>query len=173
MLDLARLVCGLEVPTSGRILVGGEDIAAHDPQEVRRRVAYVPQEPFLFAGTIRDNLTLGDPRIDDAAIASALANAAADEMVARMPAGLDTQVGERGGALSGGQRQRLAIARALVRAPAILVLDEPTSALDHASQAQLAERLAALSREVTVVVVTHRPDAFPDPALVVDFEALR
>lgn len=169
----ARLICGLEAPTSGRILLGGEDIAAYDPQDVRRRIAYVPQEPFLFTGTIRDNLTLGDPRIDDVAIATALAVAEADEMVSRLPMGLDTPVGERGGALSGGQRQRLAIARAVVRQPAILVLDEPTSALDQATQARLSARLGALVRDITIVVITHRPDAFADPTLVIDFEALR
>jgi len=169
---LARVICGLEVPTSGDVFLGGHNIAMHDLVDVRRRIAYVPQEPLLFAGTIRDNLVLDDPAIDDAAIASALAAVGVDEMVARMPFGLDTQVGERGTALSGGQRQRLAIARAIVREPAILVLDEPTSALDQETQAKLSTRLTALTATTTIVVITHRPDVFSDPTAVIDFETL-
>lgn len=167
-----RLAAGLETPQRGRVLLDGEDIAGFDPGSVRTTIAYVPQEPLLFTGTVRENLALHDPAPDERAMADALRRAAADSLVAQLPQGPDTHVGDRGTRLSGGQRQRIAIARSLAMRPKVLILDEPTSALDAAAQATMAREIRALARETTVVVITHRPDVFPDPDRIIDFEAL-
>jgi subfamily B ATP-binding cassette protein HlyB/CyaB len=169
-----RLAAGIERPQAGRVLLGGEDLAAFDPADVRVTIAYVPQEPFLFTGTIRDNLAMHEGgALGEGRMREALRRAAADDLVARLPQGLDTFVGERGTALSGGQRQRIAIARSLAMQPKVLILDEPTSALDAAAQATMAREIRALTPETTVVVITYRPDVFPEPDHVIDFEALR
>ncbi len=166
---VGKLAAGLYEPQAGRVSLGGRDLAAHDPISVRRAVAYVPQEALLFGGTVRDNLLVTAPEASAQAVDRALALAAAEDVVAQLPHGLDTVVGERGGFLSGGQRQRLAIARTLLAAPDALVLDEPTSALDPETQARLVANLAKLAREKPVVVITHRPDLFGDaPRLVLD-----
>lgn len=164
-----RLASGIESPHRGEILLGGLDIAAYDPHDVRTQVAYVPQEPFLFSGTLRENLTLGVAEISDKAIARVLRISAADHMLAQLPLGLDTDVGERGSALSGGQRQRVAIARAILRNPRVLVLDEPTSALDHRAQQRMAHELRALKAQTTLIIITHNPDAFLDADQIYDF----
>ena len=127
----------------------------------------------LFAGTLRDNLTLGDEPVDQVRLDWALRIAAADTLVSQLPKGLETHVGERGSALSGGQRQRIAIARSLVRAPKVIILDEPTSALDADAQRRMAAELQALTAEATVIIITHNPDVFDAPDQVVDFGALR
>ncbi|MCV3272030.1 peptidase domain-containing ABC transporter [Roseobacter sinensis] len=169
-----RLASGIEAPTGGRITLDGHDISEHEPHDVRTRIAYVPQEPYLFSGTVRENLSLNvGADVSEAVIADALRTAAADAMVARLPLGLDTQVGERGAALSGGQRQRIAMARSLLNAPRVLILDEPTSALDGAAQAQMVAEIERLKATMTVIVITHRPDVFATPDQVIDFEALR
>lgn len=133
----------------------------------------MPQEPYLFSGTLRENLTLGDEAATDEMIERALRISAAARLVEQLPLGLDTHVGERGSALSGGQRQRVAIARALVRRPKVIILDEPTSALDAAAQRLMAAELRALKSEATLIIITHSPDIFADPDQVVDFEALQ
>ncbi len=158
-----KLACGIDQPDAGSVFVDGHDIALFDPHDVRRHVAYVPQDAYLFSGTVRDNLVMGDTALDDAALATALRISAAETLIGQLPYGLDTEVGERGSALSGGQRQRVAIARALLRRPQILILDEPTSALDKASQAALVSELAALRARMTLVIITHSPELFPDP----------
>lgn len=168
-----RLASGIDGPESGEVTLDGENIAWFEPHDVRTRIAYVPQEPYLFSGTLRDNLTLGDDGASDEMIARALRISAADRLVEQLPRGLDTHVGERGSALSGGQRQRVAIARALVGRPKVIILDEPTSALDASAQRLMAAELRALKSEATLVIITHNPDIFPDPDQVVDFEALK
>ncbi len=167
-----RLAAGIEVPDKGEVLLGGENIAHFDPRDVRSRIAYVPQDSYLFSGTIRDNLTLGDAGIDDEEIARALRIAAAEELVRQLPMGLDTSVGERGSALSGGQRQRVAIARSLLRKPAVIILDEPTSALDGVAQRRMAAELLELRRAATLIVITHIPALFDAADQIVDFERL-
>ncbi|MCZ8053683.1 MAG: peptidase domain-containing ABC transporter [Microcystis sp. LE19-12.2C] len=164
-----RLASGIDVPDSGEVTIDGENIAFFDPHDVRTRVSYVPQEPYLFSGSLRENLTLGDSSATDEMIERALRISAADRLVEQLPHGLDTQVGERGAALSGGQRQRVAIARALVRRPKVIILDEPTSALDAAAQAHMAQELQALKSEATLIIITHSPDLFVDPDQIVDF----
>ncbi|WP_366658014.1 peptidase domain-containing ABC transporter [Fodinicurvata sp. EGI_FJ10296] len=168
-----RLATGIDVPDRGAVLLGGEDIADYDPHDVRSKIAYVPQEPYLFSGTLRENLILGDDGADDAELARALRISAAEDLIAQLPMGLETPVGERGSALSGGQRQRVAIARSLIVRPKVLILDEPTSALDSSAQKRMAATLEELKQEATLIVITHSPAVFANPDQVVDFEALR
>ncbi|KIC50147.1 ABC transporter [Tateyamaria sp. ANG-S1] len=167
-----RLAAGIDVPSEGHIRLGGEDISKFEPHDVRSKIAYIPQEPYLFSGTLRENLLIGEEHADEDDLQAALRTAAADSVVARLPLGLDTDVGERGSALSGGQRQRIAIARSLLKKPKVLILDEPTSALDDAAQRIIVEELTRLKQTTTVIVITHRPDVFHKPDQVVDFEAL-
>ncbi|MFJ7266684.1 ABC transporter ATP-binding protein [Streptomyces sp. NPDC099050] len=153
---LLNLVLGFHRPTEGRVLLDGKDMGDLDLRSFRKFVSVVPQESVLFEGSIRDNVTYGMERIDEETVRRALRDANATEFVAALPDGLDTVVGERGARLSGGQRQRLAIARALIRDPRVLVLDEATSALDAHSEAQVQEALARLVAGRTVFVVAHR-----------------
>lgn len=168
-----RLASGIDTPETGRVLLGGEDISRFEPHDVRTKIAYVPQEPYLFSGTLRENLLLADESADDAELMIALQIAAAEDLVERLPQGLDTDVGERGSALSGGQRQRVAIARSLLSRPKVIILDEPTSALDVAAQKRMAKELRKLKQEATLIVITHNPRAFEDPDQLVDFGALK
>ncbi|MFR9721766.1 ABC transporter ATP-binding protein [Streptomyces sp. MS19] len=151
-----NLLIGFIRPVSGRILLDGTDMSSLDLRSYRRFLSVVPQESVLFEGSIRENVGYGLPDVDDQAVRAALADANALEFVDRLPAGLDTVVGERGARLSGGQRQRIAIARALIRDPRILVLDEATSALDTRSESLVQEAMARLMRGRTVFVVAHR-----------------
>lgn len=155
---LADLVAGLLVPQSGEVRVGG---AALDPglrAGWARSIAYVSQDGLLFHDTIRRNLSWGNA-VDEAAIAEALALAGADTLVARLELGLETVVGERGALLSGGERQRIALARALLRRPRLLVLDEAANAIDAAGEAALLDRLRALDPRPTILMISHREDS--------------
>lgn len=167
-----RLASGIDVPLEGKVMLGGENIAKFEPHDVRTKVAYIPQEPYLFSGTLRENLLIGEENATDADIEEALRISAADTLVARMPMGLDTHVGERGSALSGGQRQRIAIARSLLKKPKVIILDEPTSALDDVAQRKMAEELERLKVTTTLIIITHRPDVFGQPDQIIDFEML-
>ncbi|MEU0750878.1 ATP-binding cassette domain-containing protein, partial [Streptomyces albogriseolus] len=151
-----NLVIGFIRPTSGRLLVDGADMNTLDLRTYRRFLSVVPQESILFDGTVRENVAYGMDDADERTVRAALRDANALEFVERLPQGLDTLVGERGARLSGGQRQRLAIARALIRDPKVLVLDEATSALDTRSEALVQEALARLLRGRTTFVVAHR-----------------
>ncbi|WP_328875902.1 ABC transporter ATP-binding protein/permease [Streptomyces sp. NBC_00287] len=151
-----NLVIGFIRPTTGRILLDGTDMNTLDLRTYRRFVSVVPQESILFDGTVRDNVAYGMDDVDEETVRTALADANALEFVDSLPQGLDTLVGERGARLSGGQRQRLAIARALIRDPRVLVLDEATSALDTRSEALVQQALARLMRGRTTFVVAHR-----------------
>ncbi|WP_033436225.1 ABC transporter ATP-binding protein [Saccharothrix sp. NRRL B-16314] len=151
-----NLVIGFLRPTEGRILLDGVDMEALDLRSYRQFVSVVPQESILFEGTIRDNVTYGLDDVPEDVVRQALADANALEFIDRLPTGLDTVVGDRGARLSGGQKQRLAIARALVRDPRVLVLDEATSALDNRSEALVQQALARLVHGRTVFVVAHR-----------------
>jgi ATP-binding cassette subfamily C protein len=151
------LLIGLNRPDHGRILVGGTPLADLDLSAWRRMIGYVPQELSLFHTSIRDNITLGDASIDDAAVRHALDLAGAQEFVNTLPEGLDTDVGEMGGKFSGGQRQRISLARALVTRPDVLILDEVTSALDPSTEAEIVANISTLRGQFTIVAITHRP----------------
>ena len=152
---LLNLVIGFLQPTSGRVLLDGRDMAGLDLRTYRRSLAVVPQESLLFEGSVRDNVAYGLSETPDSAVRAVLRAANAWDFVSEM-GGLDAIVGQRGARLSGGQRQRLAIARALIRDPRILVLDEATSALDPPSEALVQEALGRLMRGRTTFVVAHR-----------------
>ncbi|WP_051340357.1 ABC transporter ATP-binding protein [Azospirillum halopraeferens] len=154
---LSDLILGLPVPAAGRMLVDGVPLEAAGRRGWRTRVGYVPQDSFLFHDSVRANLLLARPDADEAALWDALKRAAVADVVRRLPRGLDTVVGERGDRLSGGERQRLAVARALLRNPDVLVLDEATSALDAESERRLVDTVEGLRGRVTIVVVAHRP----------------
>ncbi len=143
-------------PISGRILVDGQDLRDVTLDSLRRRIGVVFQDSMLFNRSIRDNLRMGKPDATDAELAEACRLAEAHDFIIRQPQGYDTMVGERGASLSGGQRQRLAIARALLKNPPILILDEATSALDAATEARVARALAALMRGRTTFIIAHR-----------------
>jgi len=153
---LLNLVIGYVRPTSGRIVLDGQDMCEADLRTYRRFLSVVPQESILFDGTIRENVTYGLASVSDAVVEQALRDANAWEFVQRLPDGTKTLVGERGARLSGGQKQRLAIARALIRNPSVLVLDEATSALDTETEALIQEALERLMRGRTTFVVAHR-----------------
>ncbi|MFI5630000.1 ABC transporter ATP-binding protein [Streptomyces sp. NPDC051664] len=151
-----NLLIGFIRPTSGRILLDGTDMATLDLRSYRRFLSVVPQESILFEGTIRENVTYGMGETAEQTVRQALRDANALDFVEDLPDGLSTVVGERGARLSGGQKQRLAIARALIRNPRVLILDEATSALDTRSEALVQEALARLIHGRTVFVVAHR-----------------
>ncbi len=152
---MLNMVIGFLHPQQGAIRIDGQDLVDLDLRTYRRFLAVVPQESILFEGSVRDNVTYGNPGLDDDAVLAALRDANALEFVAEM-GGLDAVIGERGARLSGGQRQRLAIARALIRDPRVLVLDEATSALDAESERLVQEALARLMHARTTFVVAHR-----------------
>jgi ATP-binding cassette subfamily B protein len=143
-------------PEAGAIEIGGVDLRKMELNVLRGLLGFVPQDPVLFAGTLRDNLLYGNPDADEDTVVRSLALAHAAEFVAGLPEGLDTSVGEGGVGLSGGQRQRLAIARALMVDPRILLLDEATSALDAQSEEHIRQSLAEQKGSRTVVVIAHR-----------------
>ena len=142
--------------TKGRVLVGGHDVRGLDPAWLRARIATVMQEPTLFSRSIAENIRFGAEHLEEGAIAAAATLASADEFIARLPGGYEAQVGDRGVQLSGGQRQRLAIARAVLRRPDILVLDEATSALDAELEADVQYALRALGYRPTTLIIAHR-----------------
>ena len=152
---LAEILLGLLGP-SGEVLVDGVPLTAANRRRWRRFVAYVPQDPFLFHDTIRINLQIAQPSASDADLWRALRLVAAD-FAATLPLGLDTVVGDRGGRLSGGERQRIALARAMVRTPALLLLDEATNQLDADAERRIVATLRTLRGRTTVVAVAHRP----------------
>lgn len=168
-----NLLIGFIRPTSGRIMLDGTDMAGLDLRSYRRFLSVVPQESILFEGSIRDNVTYGMGDTDEATLTRALEDANALEFVRDLPLGLDTVVGQRGARLSGGQRQRLAIARALIRDPRVLVLDEATSALDNHSEALVQEALSRLVNGRTVFVVAHRLSTIRDADRIVAMEGGR
>ena len=153
---LEKLILGLYRPTEGAVLIDGIDQRQLDPAELRRHIGYVAQDVTLFYGTLRDNITLAAPLADDAAVLRAAEVAGITGFADSHPQGFDMQVGERGALLSGGQRQGVAIARALINEPPILLLDEPTASMDHSSEEELKRRLRDFAQGRTLLVVTHR-----------------
>jgi len=153
---LADLLLGLLTPSAGRILVDGAPLVEAQLHAWRRSIGYVPQETFLFHETVRTNLLWAHPGAAEADLRAALRTAAAEEFVDRLPQGLDTVIGDRGMRLSGGERQRLALARALLRQPSMLVLDEATSALDTQNERLIQQAIERLHGQLTIVLIAHR-----------------
>lgn len=154
---LVDLLLGLYRPDGGTIAVDGVPLDDISITDWRAMIGYVPQELSLLHGSVRENVTLGSRDVSDEQIIRALALAGVADTVAAMPGGLDTDIGEMGARLSGGQRQRLALARALVTQPKLLILDEVTSALDPQTEQSICENVAALKGAYTIIAITHRP----------------
>ena len=153
---LQKLMLGLYAPTSGAVYIDGVDLRQLDPADVRRNIGYVGQDTLLFYGSLRDNIAIGAPYADDQTVIEAAEMGGLAEFVNRHPQGFDMLIGERGESISGGQRQGVAMARAVLLDPPILLLDEPTSSMDFSSEEQLKERLRRFTEHKTMVIVTHR-----------------
>lgn len=154
---LLKLLMNLYAPQGGAIRIDGVDIDQFDPSDLRHQIGYVAQDTRLFQGTLRDNIVMGYPHADDADVLAAARLSGLDKIVAQQPDGFDTLVGERGDELSGGQRQAVAIARALIKNPSVLLLDEPTSAMDHSAEQSFITNVGAFAEHKTLVLVTHKP----------------
>lgn len=165
-----KLILGLYQPTSGAILIDGIDARQIDPAELRRCVGYVQQDTHLFYGTLRENLTISTPQVDDATVLAAAHVGGIQEFVNAHPKGFDMLIGERGETLSGGQRQGVGIARALISNPSVLLLDEPTSAMDHSGEDAIKRRLVESTRGKTLVLISHRSALYDlvDRIIVID-----
>lgn len=164
--SLLALLLRFTEPTSGRIEVAGRDLASIPVSPWRRQIAWVPQSPYLFAGTVADNIALGNPGATRAEIRRAASLAGAEEFIAALASGFDTVLAERASSLSAGQRQRIALARAFLRDAPLVLLDEPTAHLDQATARQLLAVIATLTAGRTVLLVSHRECAPIRPTLV-------
>lgn len=153
---VAKLMLGLYEPEEGAILVDGTDTRQIDPVDLRRSTGYVPQDVFLFRGSVRDNISAAAPHADDAAVLHAARLSGVDDFVSSHPLGYDLPVGERGEGLSGGQRQAIAVARALLLNPNIVILDEPTSSMDTRTEEAFKNRFLKVLSHQTLVLITHR-----------------
>jgi ABC-type multidrug transport system fused ATPase/permease subunit len=153
---MAKLVARFYDPSEGRVLVDGQDLREISSSSLRSQMGIVPQEAFLFSGTIRENIAFGRPNADDAQIRAAAAAVGAEEFIAELDHGFDTEVGERGAQLSAGQRQLIAFARALIADPRILVLDEATSNVDLQTEGRIEQGLRRLLAGRTAIVIAHR-----------------
>ncbi len=153
---IARLILGLYEPSDGAVLVDGADVRQLHPDDLRHNIGAVLQDVFLLTGSVRENISLGEPAIDDAAVLRAAKISGTHDFIGTIPNGYDLRLADRGEGLSGGQRQSIAIARALAHDRAILLFDEPTSAMDIQSENALISRLEIELRGRTVVLVTHR-----------------
>ena len=153
---LQKLILGLYRPTGGAVLADGVDLRQLDPAELRRQIGYVEQKVTLFYGTLRENITLGAPAASDGDLVRAARLAGIVDMVNTHPQGFDMLIGERGESLSGGQRQGVAIARAAINDPPILLLDEPSASMDHSTEDKLKQRLAAYASGRTLLITSHR-----------------
>ncbi len=153
---LEKLILGLYQPTSGAVLVDGIDLRQLDPAELRRNIGYVPQDVTLFYGSLRENLTISASTADDAAVLRAAQVGGIIDFVNSHPKGFEMTVGERGESLSGGQRQAVAIARAAINEPPIMIMDEPTGSMDHSSEEEIKQQLSSFAAGKTLIVVTHR-----------------
>jgi ATP-binding cassette subfamily C protein LapB len=153
---LGKLILGLYQPTKGMVAMDNTDIRQIDPAELRNFIGYVPQDVVLFQGTVRDNITLGANDVDDATVLRAARIAGVNKFVERHPMGYDMPVEERGRNLSGGQLQAIAIARAILLDPPVLVMDEPTSSMDSRSESLIRANISKILENKTMIIITHR-----------------
>lgn len=153
---LERLIMGLYKPTEGHVRIDDTDMEQLHHVDVRRNIGCVPQDSNLFYGSVRDNITLGRPLVDDRDVMDAANRAGVTAFTQQDPAGLERQVGEGGGLLSGGQRQAIAIARAFLGRPPVLLMDEPTSAMDNRSEMHIKHQLSQLLPSETLILITHK-----------------
>lgn len=153
---IEKMILGLYSPEDGSVLIDGADTRQLDPAELRTNIGYIPQDVFLFFGSVRDNIAMGTSEADDDAILRAATIAGVDNFVRRHPLGYDLPVGEGGNNVSGGQRQSIAVARALVRDPAILLFDEPTAMMDNSAEMRFVKRLKDTLGHKTMILVTHK-----------------
>ena len=167
---IANLFLRFWDPDAGAVRLQGHDLREYGLDELRRQIALVAQDTYLFNDTLRNNILLARPGATEAELAAAVERAALGELVAALPEGLDTVVGERGAQLSGGQRQRVAIARAFLKDAPILILDEATSHLDAVSEQAVRGALALLARNRTTVVIAHRLSTVRDAQLILVLE---
>ena len=170
---LAKLVARFYDPTSGRVLIDGHDLRSVTEQSLRSQLGIVPQEGFLFSGTIRDNIGFGRPGAEQADVEAAARAVGAHEFIERLPDGYDTEVGERGGHLSAGQRQLVAFARAAAADPRVLILDEATSNVDVHTEARIERGLRRLLAGRTAIVIAHRLSTIRDAGRIVVLEGGR
>jgi ATP-binding cassette subfamily C protein LapB len=154
---LAKLLLNLYEPSKGSVLVENTDIRQIDPVDLRRSIGYVPQEPFLFMGSIKDNITIGEQYATDEQILKASKVSGVHDFLGKHESGYDLIVGERGEGLSGGERQSVTLARAILSDPNILVLDEPTNMMDELSENMFKKNLSTIIKDKTVIIVTHKP----------------
>ncbi len=154
--SIAKLITRFYEFQGGQILIDGRDIRALHLGEYRQQIGLVPQEPYLFSGTVRDNIRYGRPEADDEAVRQAAQQISQGEWLGALPAGLDTDVGERGSSLSMGQRQLVALARVILKDPAIFILDEATASIDPFTETQIQEGLDEIMQQRTAVVIAHR-----------------
>ena len=151
-----KLVLGLFKPQEGSILIDGKDIRQIDPSELRKNIGVVPQDVMLFYGNLKDNLIFGTHSVTDREILIASKISGVEMFANTHPKGFDMPIGERGSFLSSGQRQAVAIARAVIKDPPILILDEPTASMDHVIEEHIKNNLMAVTKNKTVILTTHR-----------------
>jgi ABC-type multidrug transport system fused ATPase/permease subunit len=167
---LIDLLMGLNKPEKGQLFLDGNLLTDDKLLSLRKAISYVPQDPFLFNGSIRENLLLVEPNSSDKQIWEALEFSSAAEFVKALPFGLETVIGDRGVKISGGERQRLVLARAILRNPSILILDEATSALDTENEVKIQEAIERLKGKMTIIVIAHRLSTIRNADQVVVFE---
>jgi ATP-binding cassette subfamily C protein LapB len=153
---LEKLILNLYTADEGSIQIDSTDIRQIDPADLRKNIGYVPQDIYLFHGSVRDNITLGSDHVTDEEILKAAILSGVHDFVRHHPMGYDMPISEGGASLSGGQRQTIAVARALTRNPSILLLDEPSAMMDHTSEAQIIQRLRSIISDKTVIIISHR-----------------
>ena len=153
---LVKLLQNLYVPTEGSVLVDQTDVRQIDPVDLRRAIGVVPQEPFLFMGSVKDNITIGEPFATDEEILRAAKIAGVHEFLSKHEAGYDLLVGERGEGLSGGEIQAITLARAIITNPQILILDEPTNSMDRQSEQAFIKKLSEIIKDQTLILITHK-----------------
>jgi len=167
---LGKLIMNLYSPTKGSVLIDETDIRQIDPVDLRRSIGCVPQEPFLFMGTIKDNIAIGEQYVTDEEIIAASKSAGVHEFLGKHEAGYDLLVGERGEGLSGGERQSVTLARALITNPNIMLFDEPTNSMDKQTETAFLQRMKDLISDQTVIIITHKMSALSlvDRVIVLD-----